>query len=463
MPSVAVIGAGISGLAAAYRLQQNGYQVQLFESESRTGGVICSERDGGYLAEWGPNSIQESSSHIRALVRELGLEGQCVEAKPSVNKRYIVRSGQLVALPMTLPALLRSRLFSRRAKLRLLCEPLIPARRVTHEESIADFARRRFGPEVLEYVVNPFVTGIYAGDPEQLSVRYAFPKFYELEQQYGSLIKAQRKSRKTRQEMSTSPAPSETSFSGTIFSFRGGMQTLPDALRQRLGDAVCLNAPVEKLTPAINGWSVTVKQQLQSVKRHVDALVYTAPLYHLSTMGLPSTAEVQAVANVQYTPISILVLGYRREQIGHPLDGFGMLVPAVEPCNIFGTLFSSSMFPGRAPDGHVILTVFIGGARQPDLAKEPSAALLKVAQQDLHRLLGVAGEPTYVNHIFWPKAVPQYELGYGHKQAMIARLERRYPGFFMAGSYRQGVAVGDTLASGYAAAKRLISYFDIEA
>jgi oxygen-dependent protoporphyrinogen oxidase len=177
-------------------------------------------------------------------------------------------------------------------------------------------------------------------------------------------------------------------------------------------------------------------------------------------MGLPSTAEVQALADVQYTPISILVLGYRREQIGHPLDGFGMLVPAVEPCNIFGTLFSSSMFSGRAPDGHVTLTVFIGGARQPALASEPSAALLEVAQQDLHRLLGVAGEPTYMNHIFWPKAVPQYELGYGHKQAMIARLERQYPGFFMAGSYRQGVAVGDTLASGYEAAERLISYLN---
>jgi oxygen-dependent protoporphyrinogen oxidase len=234
------------------------------------------------------------------------------------------------------------------------------------------------------------------------------------------------------------------------------MQTLPDALRQRLGKPVCLNTPVQQLTPTLNGWDVTVKEQRQ----HVDALVYTAPLYHLSTMGLPSTAEVQALADVQYTPISILVLGYRREQIGHPLDGFGMLVPAVEPCNIFGTLFSSSMFSGRAPDGHVTLTVFIGGARQPALASEPSAALLEVAQQDLHRLLGVAGEPTYMNHIFWPKAVPQYELGYGHKQAMIARLERQYPGFFMAGSYRQGVAVGDTLASGYEAAERLISYLD---
>jgi oxygen-dependent protoporphyrinogen oxidase len=170
---------------------------------------------------------------------------------------------------------------------------------------------------------------------------------------------------------------------------------------------------------------------------------------------------VQAVANVQYRPISILVLGYRREQIGHPLDGFGMLVPAVEPCNLFGTLFSSSMFPGRAPEGHVTLTVFIGGARQPALAREPSADLLKVAQQDLHRLLGVTGDPTYVNHIFWPQAVPQYELGYGQKQAMIAHLERQYPGLFMAGSYRQGVAVGDTLASGYAAAERLVSYLDL--
>jgi protoporphyrinogen/coproporphyrinogen III oxidase len=455
MASVAVIGGGISGLAAAYRLQQRRLQVQLFEATARIGGVIRSEKTNGYLAEWGPNSIQDNAPLITTLIRELGLEAQRLEASPHVHKRYIWRAGQLLTLPVSPRAFLMSRLLSLPAKLRVLREPLVPPGDAAHEESVADFVRRRFGREVLEYVVNPFVTGVYAGNPECLSVRYAFPKLYAVEQQYGSVIKGQWQMHQARQQRHMPAVPSETPLSSTIFSFRDGMQTLPDALCARLGDVVHMNTPVQGLAQTSDGWTVTAQHRQQYVTQRFDAVLYTAPLYHLPAMGLQDTPEVHTLARVYYPPLSILVLGFRRAQVRHPLDGFGLLVPAVEPLRIFGTLFSSTMFPGRAPDGHVTLTVFIGGARQPALACASPATLLEVALQDLRTVLGVVGTPTYVQHIFWDKAVPQYELGYGNMQGVMAQLETQYPGFFMAGNYRQGIAIGDALTSGYAAAERI--------
>jgi oxygen-dependent protoporphyrinogen oxidase len=286
-------------------------------------------------------------------------------------------------------------------------------------------------------------------------VRYAFPKLYDMEQQYGSVLKGQWQRRQVRQQRPRPSTPPEAPVSGTMFSFRGGMQTLPEALRARLGDAVYVNTPVQGLAQTADGWAVTAQHQHQYVTKRFDAVLYTAPLYHLPTMGLQATQEVRALARVYYPPLSILVLGFHRAQVSHPLDGFGLLVPAVEPLKIFGTLFSSTLFPGRAPDAHVTLTVFIGGARNPALACASTPRLLEVALQDLRTVLGVVGTPTYVQHIFWPKAVPQYEIGYGRMQGVMAQLETQYPGFFMAGNYRQGIAVGDALTSGYAAAERI--------
>jgi oxygen-dependent protoporphyrinogen oxidase len=237
------------------------------------------------------------------------------------------------------------------------------------------------------------------------------------------------------------------------------MQTLPDALCARLGDAVSVNTPVHGLQQAADGWMVTVRHRQQYVTQRFDAVLYTAPLYHLPAVGLPAAPEVCNLARVYYPPLSIVVLGFRRAQVCHPLDGFGLLVPAVEALKIFGVLFSSTMFPGRAPDGRVTLTVFIGGARHAALACASTTTVLDVALPDLRTALGVVGTPTYVQHIFWEKAVPQYALGYGSLQEVMTQLESQYPGFFMAGNYRQGIAVGEALASGYAAAERIAGRF----
>jgi protoporphyrinogen/coproporphyrinogen III oxidase len=455
MSSVAVIGGGISGLAAAYRLKQQGLQVQLFEATSRTGGVIRSESTDGYLAEWGPNSLQDSSSLIRELIRELGLEAQRIEANPDAYARYIWRDGQALKLPMSVGALLRSKLLSLPAKLRVLREFLIRPGDGANEESVATFVRRRFGHEILEYVGDPFVMGVYAGDPERLAVRYAFPRLYELEQQYGSLIRGVWKKRKARKQQTARGVSSDAPVAGKIFSFHCGMQALPDALSARLGDAVRLNAPVHGLEQTQDGWVVTARHEHQHIARRFDAVLYTAQLYHLQTMGLREAEEVRTLANVYYAPLSVVVLGFRRSEVRHPLNGLGLLVPAAEPLKIFGVLFSSTMFPGRAPAGHVTLTVFIGGVRNAALACASTPALLEVALQDLRVVLGVVAAPTYVQHVFWEKAVPQYDLGYGRLQRIMMRLETQLPGFFMAGSYRHGIAVGDALASGYEAAQRI--------
>jgi oxygen-dependent protoporphyrinogen oxidase len=455
MASVAVVGGGISGLAAAYRLQQHGLRVQLFEAAAQTGGVIRSARTHGYLAEWGPNSMQDNTPLLTALIRDLGLEDQRLAVPPHLHKRYIWRGGKLLTLPMSPLAFLTSRLFSLPAKLRVLREPWVPAGDATQEESVAAFVQRRFGREILEYVVNPFVTGMYAGHPERRSLRYALPKLYAVEQQYGSVLRGQWHMHQARWQRHRPLPPSEAPFAGRIFSFRDGMQTLPEALCARLGDAVHVNTPVHGLAQTASGWLVTAQHQQRYVTQRFDAVLYTAPLYHLPATGLQGAPEVHTLARVYYPPLSILVLGFRRTQVRHPLDGFGLLVPAVEPLQIFGVLFSSSMFPGRAPEGHVTLTVFMGGARNPALACASTARLLEIALQDLRTALGVTGAPTYVQHIFWSRAVPQYELGYGSMQGLMAQLERQYAGFFMAGNYRQGIAIGDALTSGYAAAQRI--------
>jgi oxygen-dependent protoporphyrinogen oxidase len=315
---------------------------------------------------------------------------------------------------------------------------------------VADFARRRLGTEMLEYVVDPFVTSKFAGNPEQLSARYAFPSLYELEQQYGSLIKGQvKRTRQSKHRNSVSGPSTKT------FSFLEGIQTLTDALHARLCDAIRLNASVRSLQQTASGWVVTATEKYQPTTELFNAVLYTGPLYQLPAIGLKCTDDVRLLSSVYYPPLSILVLGFKREDVRHPLDGLGMLVPAVEPFNILGALFSSTMFPGRAPEAHVTLTTFIGGTRNPALARTPTQKLLEVALQDLHTILGAIRVPNYVKHIFWEQAIPQYDLGFGRLQDIMSQMETRHPGFFMAGNYRQGTAVGDALTSGYEAAERI--------
>jgi oxygen-dependent protoporphyrinogen oxidase len=451
MGAVAIVGGGVAGLTAAYRLKQRGVRVVVYEASDRVGGAIWTRRSDGYLAELGPNSLSAPSPALRALIAELGLEPSLVAASPAAKKRYVVRKNRLLPLPTSPQDFLTTRLLSNVAKLAVFGEPLVESGDSPVEESIATFVRRRFNQEILDYVANPFVGGIYAGDPEQLSVRHALPKLYGLERTHGSIIKAFGGMMRARKRDADAAA---TAMAGAMVSFRTGLQELPDALARELHAEIRLRAPVTQLRSGPKGWTVGAAYQQAEL---YDAVVYAAPSHCVDEIDLdfPAGDRVGTLASIGHPPVAVLVLGFRREDVAHPLDGFGFLVPEVERRHVLGVLFSSTLFPGRAPDDHVTLTAFVGGVRNPDLAHADQPTITARVMDDLRALLGAKGEPTFRAFHLWPKAIPQYDLTYGRFKDIMDEAERRNPGFALAGSYREGVALGEAIASGEEAAARV--------
>ena len=446
MAAIAIVGAGLTGLTTAYRLKQRGARVVVYEASDRIGGSIKSERRDGYLAELGPSSLAAPSGPVAGLLSDLGLEGSRVTASSTAGNRFIVRRGRLVRLPMSPAELLTSRLLSNVAKLAIFGEPLVEAGDSPLEESVAAFVRRRFNQEVLDYIVNPFIAGVFAGDPEQLSVRHAIPKLHALERTHGSVMKALVQMMKAQRETEQGP--------GSVISFRGGLQEIPDALGRQLNSEVRLRAPVTQLRSGPRGWTVGAAFQTPEL---FDAVVYAAPAHSLDEIDLDLVASerLSTLSSILHPPVALLALGFRREQVAHPLDGFGFLTPEVERRRVLGVIFSSSLFPDRAPAGHVMLTAFVGGTRDSDFVQADPQTLTARVLDDLRPLLGTRGEPTFRTVQVWPKAIPQYVLGYGRFKEIADDVERRNPGLVLAGTYRDGVSLGDAIGSGEQAAARI--------
>jgi oxygen-dependent protoporphyrinogen oxidase len=453
--SVAIIGAGITGLTAAYRLRRAGVPVTVYEGSARTGGVIQTTRADGFLAESGPNTLLETSPIIGELVRELGLESKRLYSDPAAKNRYVVRDGQPVPVPDTAGGMMTSRLFSAGAKFRLVTEPFVRRAAPELEESVAQFVLRRLGREFLDYAINPMIAGIYAGDPARLSVTHAFPKLRATEQRYGSLILGQilgARERAKSKEVSKQSAPK--------LSFTEGLQTLIDALHHALGDAVQLNSSVRALRSKQGQWEVDVSSGGRDVTCRHDAVLLAGTAHQLARIQLEAAKNLSLapLGEIHYAPAASLVLGFRREDVAHPLDGFGVLIPEVERLNMLGAIFSSALFPNRAPAGHVTITCYAGGLRAPALATLATAPLVELALADLRTLLGVRGRPVFVHHTSYPKAIPQYEVGFGRFRALMDNLEAGAPGLFLAGHYRDGISLSDSLASGAHVAERLGAY-----
>jgi oxygen-dependent protoporphyrinogen oxidase len=439
-PRIAVLGAGLTGLTAAWHLQRAGLDPVVFDRAARAGGAIGAVRREGWLHELGPNSLLEGSAEVATFIDALGLGPRRLYAGPEAKQRYIVRDGRLVAMPASPWAFATTTLFSWRAKLALLGEPWRRRSPADAEESVAEFVVRRLGREFLDYAINPFVGGVYAGDPVRLSVRHAFPKLHALEQEHGSLIRGALARR------NTSGGPK-----GRIFSFPDGLEELPLTLARALGGALRLNHRVLSVGRTADGWRIEGEAAGVRSAETFAAVVCALPagaLAGLTFENVPGGERLALLREIEHPPVASVFTGYRRDQVAHALDGFGVLVPQVEHRRMLGTLFSSTLFPGRAPAGHVGLTTFVGGMRDPQLTQLDDPALLRVVQGELEHFFGAKGPPVYTHVQRWPRAIPQYTLGYQRFKDAVDAVQAAAPGLLIGGNARDGISLANCIESG---------------
>lgn len=449
MRRVGIIGAGISGLSLAYFLKQKKFDVHLFESSNRAGGSVRTSLHDSFLTEHGPNSLLLTSAVIQDLIDGIGLQNECIKAKKTAAFRYIVKDGKLVELPTSIAAFLKTPLFSFAAKIRLLKEPFIKAGE-KENESLADFVQRRLGQEFLDYAINPFVAGVFAGDPKQLGVKHAFRKLYDLEQKYGSLIKGQFKGAKERKksgEVAKNTAP--------MISFKQGLGSLISALERYLEPNLHKNHLLESIFKVNDGWSLTFKNKADSFD--VDFLVSTIPSHRIHE--LPFTHLVNDLRatfkEVYYPPVSVVHTAYKKQDIKHILNGFGYLTPEKENRLVLGSLFSSSIFDGRADENHVLLTSFIGGARQPEVAFREDNELLDLVYKDHQDLIGATNRPVFSEIIRFKNAIPQYTTQYDEIKNAISKMESSNPGLFFSGNWIKGISMSDSITKAAELANQL--------
>ncbi len=432
MIDVAVVGAGISGLSVAFHLKSKGFSVHVFEKEELPGGNIQTVRKNGYILELGPQTVL-ADAKVEEFLRKAGISPQYAEESSKI--RYVYKKGKLIPLPMSPVSFFKSPLLSFGAKLRVLREPFVPPS-VKTEESIGEFVRRRLGKEFLDYIVAPFVSGVYAGDPEKLSVKYAVRRVYELEQKFGSLIKGAIKLK------ALGPG-------GRLISFEGGNHTLIDRLSSEL--KVDTENVVLKIRRKENYFVLDAKKGKYEAKAVVVSAPATSAGYLLRDISWSASEEFD---NIYYAPVIVLHVSVRSGSIP---PGFGFLVPRVEGKRILGVLFSSQIFKGRSPEGKELLTIYMGGATDPEIIDYEDQEILDIALRELKETLGV-DHVEFLNITRWKKAIPQYTLGYGKYLELAKTLERENPGLFLTGNYLHGVSVADCIRSSDEVAKRVEEY-----
>jgi len=469
-----VIGAGIAGLGAARAAWEargrvpGGLEVLVLERERRVGGKAVTRRQDGWLFETGPGAIQGSEPELDRLVRAAGLEAARLASAPAASRRFLYRAGRLREVPLHPLAFLRSGLLSPLGLLRLACEPLVPVRRDGPEESVHGFAARRVGEQAARRLVGPIVTGVYAGDPERLSLPAAFPRMAELEGRYGGLIRGMRAlARRPPGPDGERRGPAGAGLS----SFPEGLSQLALALCERSGFAVrtgaraaaVLRAPgapgVSARPGAPIGWRVALEsgEALQA-----DAVVLAGEAWSMAGLLQESAPELAGLLGaVRHPPVAVVGLGYAPPDAARAPSGFGALVARGEPVRLLGCLWDSAVFPGRAPEGHLFVRCLYGGVLDPQAAHRSEGELVAAARADLGLLLGITGTPQYSSVAHWERAIPQYELGHLERRRRLAEQLAACPGLHVCGNHLDGVAFPKAAASGVAAGERAVRELEL--
>ena len=442
-----VAGAGVAGLAAALELQDAGCEVAVVDPSDRPGGVMRTDHVSGYVIERGPNTVQVGPTML-GFLRRRGLEEVVLRARPASRLRYIFRGGALVQVPMSPVALARTPLLRARGKLRLLLEPFV-RRGPPEGESVAEFVGRRLGRDVVSGLVGPFLTGVYAGDEDQLGARAVFKKLVELEQRYGSIAGGAL--------LGAFGARGPRGLRGS-YSTEQGLGVFARSLADRLAEPPGLGSRVARIARDGARWRVEVSAP--SGERSLDAarLVLATPAFAAAELlrGVDADAA-SALEEIVYAPIVGIAVGVDPADAATPIEGFGFLTARDEGLALLGCLFMSRLFPSRAPQGRELLQCMLAGMRHPDLIDEPDDALAKRVAADLERTLGLRGEVAPLAITRWPRAVPQPGRDHVGRIGWVRERLRDLPGLVLAGSYVDGVGVSDALASGVVAAQELVA------
>jgi oxygen-dependent protoporphyrinogen oxidase len=442
-----IIGAGIAGLVAANHLQRLGKSILLLESSDHAGGVIKSLEADGFLIERGPNSLRGTTEFLD-LLDELELQNELATGDAKAPA-YVYADGKLQAVPMSPPALLKTRLISTGAKFRLLGEPFIKARREAGEESVASFIERRLGAEILDRLVSPFVSGVYAGDVEQLSVQASFSRLPEFEAAGGSILRGAVRALRSAPRDKEKPKRSLRPY--RLCSFRRGLEELPRQLARRLGESFLTEARVTRISELKDATSaprfaIAYEHQGNNQTAVAKTLVIATPAYAAASLLRDCAPEVAAlVADVPYASLVSVPLGYREEQLARPLDGFGFLAPRSAGLRTLGSVWNSYLFPDRAPDGWVCLTNYIGGATDPEAITLSDEELIRTVHEDLQKVIGIKGEPRRLPISRHQRALPQYVLGHAARITAVEQALQNRQGLFLSGNYLRGISLGDSI------------------
>jgi len=450
---ISIVGAGISGLATAQAIlaRKPDAEIMVFESSQRVGGKVWSEMSPeGFLCEGGVNGFLDKIPLTLELCEQAGVSP--VAADEAAKKRYVYSRGKLHKLPEKPPEFFTSNLLTIPGRLRVIYETIAGGTN-NPDETLAEFGIRRLGSEAFDRLIDPMASGVFAGDASKLSLKSCFPRIHEVEEEYGSLIrgliKLQRKARREGSKNQPGPGPG-----GTLTSFGDGMSVLTDALAGQLGSRIRINTAVQNIDRSGNRYLL---QTSDGREEESDILILAAPAHAQARMLQAFDPALSGLlTDIPYPALSIVCFGYRKQQVGQVLDGFGFLVPSKEQRSVLGTLVDSNIFPGRAPEDSILLRSMIGGARNPELARLPDEQLISVVKSDLNDILGLSAEPDFIRIFRHEKAIPQYVVGHADRLDSIEEKLQRHPGLVLTGNAFKGVSLNDCVVNAGTVAEALL-------